>query len=70
MGDSEFSSVQWDSPPSSSLADTTEQNHINNGLTPTSPPTQTVPPEMDPLQSPPSNEHTLICVSLLQLVLT
>jgi len=63
MGDSEFSSVHWDSPPPSSLPDTSEPNHIHNSnLIATSPPTTSVPPDMDPLQAPPSNEHTLICV--------
>jgi hypothetical protein len=59
MGDSEFSSVHWDSPPPSSFPDHPEQNHVNNDLLST---TQTVVPEMDPLQRPPSNEHILICV--------
>src|SRR5579859_5962403 len=64
MADSEFSSVHWDSPPPSSHPDASEIIQINNnGLMPTSPPTQSVPPEMDPLQAPPSNEHTMICVS-------
>jgi hypothetical protein len=64
MADSEFSSVHWDSPPPSFHPDISETNHINsNDLMPTSAPTQTVPPEMDPLQAPPSNEHVLICVS-------
>ena len=64
MGDSEFSSVHWDSPPPSSIPDPSESNHVNspNNFIPTSHPTQTVPPEMDPLQAPPSNEHILICV--------
>ena len=62
MGDSEFSSVHWDSPPPSSLPDHSEQNHVNNNLLATSPATQSVAPEMDPLQAPPSNEHILICV--------
>lgn len=59
MADSEFSSVHWDSPPPSSLPEPAEPN---NTLLPTNPPTQTVPPDMDPLQAPPANEHTLICV--------
>ena len=66
MGDSEFSSVHWDSPPpTASLPDPSDSNHLHNntGLLPTSPPATTVPPEMDPLQAPPTNEHTLICVS-------
>jgi len=68
MGDSEFSSVHWDSPPPSSLPDTSEPNHIHNSnLIATSPPTTSVPPDMDPLQAPPSNEHTLICVIFLWL---
>lgn len=67
MADSEFSSVHWDSPPPTSLPDVTESNHINNGLTPTSPPAQPVPPEMDPLQAPPSNDHILICVRSLEM---
>jgi hypothetical protein len=62
MGDSEFSSVHWDSPPPSSFPDHSEQNHVNNNLLSTSPATQSVAPEMDPLQAPPSNEHILICV--------
>jgi len=63
MADSEFSSVHWDSPPPTSLPDIVESSdHINNGLTPTSPPAQPVPPEMDPLQAPPSHDHILICV--------
>ena len=64
MGDSEFSSVHWDSPPPSSFPDASESNHIHNNPFPSSPPTQTVPPEMDQLQAPPSNEHILICVYL------
>ena len=66
MGDSEFSSVHWDSPPASSFPDHSDQDHINSNLPLTNHSTQSVPPEMDPLQAPPSNEHILICVVLLE----
>jgi len=65
MADSEFSSVHWESPPPTAIADVSESpNNMNNGLGAVSPPAQNVPPDMDPLRAPPTNEHTLICVCL------